>query len=388
MNPDKTPILKIDCRYFKGDKPCVFFKQDCFYPACKKYAQYGTRILIIKLAAIGDVLRTTPILPALKKKYPRSYIVWVTEKAGCEVLAGNRFINEILALDFKATLRLQVERFDILINLDKDMAALSLAETTKAEKKIGFGLSEYGRAYAFNPEAEYAFRLSFSDQLKFRENKKTYQQIIFEAAGIDAPYGEYVVKIPKQAINFGRQLFKKIGIKPNQLKFGLNLGAGKVFATKKWPTANFIKLIKLISRRLKAQIILLGGPEEKEISQEIKAACPGLVFDSGCSNSLRQFIGIVNACDIIVTADTLALHLAVALKKPVIALFGPTAANEVDLYGRGEKIVSKVKCGPCYRNKCPTRACACMKAITAEQVFEKIIHATSRTLQAFEALSL
>ncbi len=72
-----------------------------------------------------------------------------------------------------------------------------------------------------------------------------------------------------------------------------------------------------------------------------------------------------------VTGDTTALHLAIGLKKKVVALFGPTCAQEIELYGRGEKILSPVSCAPCYRRKCDI-APNCMEAITAEEVFQKI----------------
>jgi ADP-heptose:LPS heptosyltransferase len=73
----------------------------------------------------------------------------------------------------------------------------------------------------------------------------------------------------------------------------------------------------------------------------------------------------------VVTGDTTALHLAIALKKKVLAIFGPTCAQEIELYGRGEKIVSPLSCAPCYRRSCSVVP-NCMEAISAGEVMRKI----------------
>jgi len=73
----------------------------------------------------------------------------------------------------------------------------------------------------------------------------------------------------------------------------------------------------------------------------------------------------------VVTGDTTALHLAIGLKKRVLALFGPTCAQEIELYGRGEKIISPLSCVPCYRRSCSVLP-NCMEAIRAGEVMKKI----------------
>jgi len=74
--------------------------------------------------------------------------------------------------------------------------------------------------------------------------------------------------------------------------------------------------------------------------------------------------------DLVVTSDTLGMHLAVALKKPVIALFGPTCPQEIDLYGRGTKLFQGAACSPCYKQTCPDAVC--MSEITPDRVFAEI----------------
>lgn len=369
---------EFDCRFFVSEKPCRF-KLDCPVDhSCPQFQSMGKRILIIKLAAIGDVLRTTPILPVIKKKYEQSHITWITDKSSIAVLEDNPYIDRLLTANYENALLLQVERFDVLICLDKDTVASSLASLARAPQKLGFALSEKGHLYPLNKEADYLFRLGVSDELKFRRNKKTYQQLIFEAIGFDEKYGEYEITLPQRYVAYGEQIAKQWGLDAGRPVIGLNTGAGKRFATKRWGIEGFIELADLLSGNLKAHVVLLGGPEEIERNKEIASKTKYPVIDSGCHHSLKEFMGLINQCCMVVTGDTLALHLSVALKKLVIALFGSTCHQEIDLYGRGKKLVAEVACAPCYRGNCDTMIC--MKGISAHDVF----HACKEALKANE----
>jgi heptosyltransferase-2 len=327
----------------------------------------GKRILIIKLAAIGDVLRTTPILPVLKQKYPQSYITWITDASSLPVLEENSYIDRLLMANYENALRLQVENFDILICLDKDTVASSLASLVKADKKLGFALSEKGLLYSLNKEADYLLRLGVSDDLKFRQNKKTYQQLIFDALGFKEKYGEYAIHFSPKYVSHGEQLTKQWGINNGRPIIGLNTGAGRRFATKRWEINGFIELADRLTKDLDAHVLLLGGPEEIERNREIASKTKRPVINSGCNHTLKEFMGLINQCHLIVTGDTLALHLAIALKKLIVTFFGSTCHQEIDLYGRGKKLVTTVDCAPCYRGSCETMYC--MKNLSADEVF-------------------
>jgi heptosyltransferase-2 len=95
------------------------------------------------------------------------------------------------------------------------------------------------------------------------------------------------------------------------------------------------------------------------------------LVDTGCDNSLLEFAAIVDLCDLVVTADTLALHIATALEKKIVALFGPTSISEIELYGRGIKLSSPDGCKCFYRKYC-TEDFPCMEKITPDMVLEAI----------------
>jgi len=363
----KTPLgARTDCRFFVGEKPCVFNRM-C--DGCEHYAPRGERILIIKLAAVGDVLRTTPLLEGLKARYPSSFITWLTGEDSAELLRFSELIDVVLPYSLESIVRLKAERPDIAICLDKEPRATALASQIDAEKKYGFTWSPEGVLMPENELADYAFRLGYDDELKFRLNKKTYQETVFEVCGLDYEPGyEYVFGLPEESLEGARDFLQGLGIGRDDVVIGLNTGAGAVFATKVWPEEHFVELVGLLRERLCVAPVLLGGPLEVERNRRIAEHCRGAAIDAGCGHSLTDFSALVACCDVVVSADTLAMHLAIGAKRPVVVLMGPTCAAEIELYGRGTKIISDVPCAPCYRQRCD-KGHVCMKGISPEDVF-------------------
>jgi ADP-heptose:LPS heptosyltransferase len=359
---------KLDCRHFIGDRPCKF-KRVC--EGCEQYSPMGKRILVVKLAAIGDVIRTTPLLSGLKRAYPQSHITWVVDKEALPLLRGNPYIDRLLAFDFSSLGPLDLETFDLVIGLEKEPRGAALASKVKAGERKGFGLGPEGNVFPLNPASEYAYFLGLSDDLKFRRNQKTYPELIFQAAELNYQQDEYLLFLSPEDLAFAQAFARENGLKAGESVIGLNTGAGDVFANKAWTVEGYLQLIQGLKKRPKTRILLLGGPKEKERNRRILRRTKAAVIDAGCENTLSQFSALVNLCDLVVTGDTTALHLAIGLKKKVVALFGPTCAQEIELYGRGEKIISPLPCAPCYRRSCSVLP-NCMQAIEAEEILQKI----------------
>jgi ADP-heptose:LPS heptosyltransferase len=361
--------LKLDCRHFRGDKPCRFTRGGALRcPTCGDYAPMGTRILIVKLDAIGDVARTTALLPALAKQYKLMHLTWLVAPEGAELLRDNPHIDVVLPYDAASLERLRVERFDLCLSLDKTARACAVGEGVKAREKRGFGLSEYGTVYPLDKNAEYAFELGLSDELKFRRNARTYQDVIFEVAGLKFKGEDYCITLNNTHKDFARQFARRVGIRRGETVIGLNLGGGGMFAHKMWDAGRSGEYLRLVRRTMRETwVLLFGADREREKMRQLMDLGLERVASTGTANSLKEFQALLGLCSAVVTGDSLGMHLALAEKKPVLVLFGPTCAQEIELYGRGEKIVSPADCGPCYRAQCD-RKDNCMNAISAERV--------------------
>jgi ADP-heptose:LPS heptosyltransferase len=358
-------IIHFDCRYFLGHKPCQY-RRDC--DGCTHYSPFGKRILIIKLAAMGDVLRTTPLLRALRLKNPVCHITWLTEPNVVPILKGIPEIDRLLPYTPESALQMEMEDFDEVYCFDKEPKATALAMKIRANRKVGFGMSPFGNVICLNKESEYTYELGINDPLKFRRNTKTYPELVFECAGL--PYNkprEYILPDLSTEIKEAKSSLQMCGVNPDDLKIGLNTGAGDVFATKKWTEEGYIRLSDRLTKELGARVLLLGGPAEVERNNRIAAAAQ--VLNTGNDNPIRTFAGIVGNCNLMVTGDTLAMHIAIGLKVPVLVILGATCHQEIELYGRGAKIVSDFECSPCYRSICPQKV-TCMEAISVDTVFD------------------
>jgi heptosyltransferase-2 len=346
------------------------FRRDC--DGCPHYTPFGKRILIIKLAAMGDVLRTTPLLRGLRETNPACHITWLTEPNVVPILQGIPEIDRLLPYAPDSVLQMEVETFDEVYCFDKEPKATALAMKIGAGRKVGFGMSPLGSVICLNRESEYTYSLGINDSLKFRINAKTYPELVFECAGI--PYKdprEYILPDLSEEIRSAETRLLALGICPEDIKIGLNTGAGGVFATKKWTEAGYIQLADRLAAELGARALLLGGPGEVERNRRIAAATQNRAINTGNDNPIREFAGIVGNCDVLVTGDTLAMHIAIGLKIPVLVMLGPTCHQEIELYGRGTKIVSDFECSPCYLSSCPKEA-ACMDAIGVDTVFQSV----------------
>ncbi len=364
-----TSPIKDDCSHFRGDKPCRF-KRLC--GDCPEYDPLGgrTKVLIIKCRAQGDVLRTTALLPGLKRKYPRSHITWLVDGESVDLLAGDPLVDGVLPFRLESVLPLEAREFDVLLCLDKEPGLTALATKVRAAQKFGFGMNEFGGTMAFNGAASYALRLGIDDDLKYRTNRKTYQEIVAEAAEVDYARDEYVFELAEAAKGKAREFMKAHGVDASRPAVGLNTGAGTKFETKQWPIAHYREFIRGLTDKLGANVFLLGGPREEALNRAIAAGAGHRVHNTGNDHSIPEFAGVISLMDVVVTSDTLGMHLAIALKKKVVALFGPTCPQEIDLYDRGVKLWTGAPCAPCYKQTCPDAIC--MKGIEPGRVLEEV----------------
>jgi len=362
-------ILKTDCRFFKGDKPCEPHKEtgikceDCNY-----YQPIQFKILIIKLDAVGDVLRTTSILKPLKKKYPDCYIEWCTRYNSLELFKNNLLVDEVITIEDDALSRIKAEEYDIVINLDTSKLSSAIAANASAKEKFGFVLNKKGFVEAASDVAQSWLEMSAFDDVK-KANRKSYQQIMYEILNLDLPVEPPIIHITeKDRAKIAAKDFLK-NITSQKPVIGLNVGVGTKWLSKGWPLKKWQNLIEKLEND-KYNLLLLGGSEEIAITNQLKEKYKYLI-NTGCDNSLLEFSAIVDLCDLVITADTLALHIATALEKKIIALFGPTSANEIELYGKGIKLNSPDGC-KCYYKKYCSEEMSCMEKITSEMVIEVI----------------
>lgn len=364
-------ILKTDCKYYVGDRPCKFSKAEGVMCVCGYYSPVRFKIMIIKLDALGDVLRTTSLLISLKKQYPDSFITWVTRTDSKAIFKNNPFVDELLFYeDPFTTYKMLNEKFDLLIHPDASPSSAAMASSVHAKEKRGFVMNEKGKVEAANSESETWLEMGVFDQFK-KANTITYQQHIHNIAKIPFDKEEILLYLSDDEKNFAHEFYVKNNLSKFKKLIGLNTGASKRWQFKQWRDEGFVELIEKLQKHPDTGILLYGGEEEKEKNNFLKSKFPN-VIDTGSNNSLRQFFALMDLADIVLTGDTMALHVATALKKKVICYFGPTSANEIEDYGRMIKIQPEMDCLVCYKQQCDFIP-NCMQLISADMIYNAII---------------
>jgi len=351
MNPKL--LLHPDCRHFRGDVPCKPHKQHGVHcDGCSYYDPTDSHILIIKLGALGDVIRTTPLLHRLKKEYPRAMVWWLTQSP--DILPAQ--VDVKLNFSPESLTALRSVRFKRLYNFDKEKEACALADQLSADVKKGFTLRD-GRCAPFDKDAEHKFYTGIFDDLN-KVNTKSYPQELFEMSGMEFHGEKYILPVHEWSD-------KSWKLNPRKKVVGLNTGCGGRWTSRLWPDAYWVQTAKRLLK-LGYEVILLGGEQEHKKNLALARRTGAKYFGH---YPLQQFINLVNRCDLVVTAVTMAMHITIGLGKKIVLFNTIFNKREFELYGLGEILEPDFDCSCFYSPTCPNN---CMQYLKPDRVVHTI----------------
>jgi ADP-heptose:LPS heptosyltransferase len=281
-------------------------------------------------------------------------------------------VSDVVAYGPDSVVHLGAREFDYAINMDASRISAGMLALARARHKTGFLLHPQGYVVPTNAGAAAWLEMGTNDVLK-REGTRTYQSWMKRILEFDDQPGDrYVMVLREEEREAGRQHLRELGVDLSRPLVGLNTGAGGRWELKQWREDGYAELIQRIAPTLGLQFLLLGGPAEEPRNARLLAASEGLpVFDPGGRNAVRHFAALVGACDALITGDTLAMHIALALEVRSVVLFGPTSAPEIELYGLGEKVLPDMTCLGCYKNTCDFVP-NCMELISVDMVADAL----------------
>ena len=326
------------------------------------------KVLILKTGALGDVLRTTSILAGLHRRHGGCEVTWLTARGAADLVRGHPLVARTVTIEIgneasleRAAVELGAQHWDRILSFDDERPMCELASRLAGSCEPG-GLSgayldDAGRrVYSLDVAPWFDMGLlsvhgkQEADRLKL-ENTQSHPAIFARMLGIEM--GEPELSLTEEARSFAEDFRRRNELGAARPVIGLNTGAGGRWESKKLPVERVVELIARLDAELAGRVsfLLLGGPEERARNDEIlrRAEGRGRVVDAGTENSLPRFAALVDGLDLLVTSDSLALHVAIARRVPVLAFFAPTPASEIELYGRGEKVRSTAPDYASYR---------------------------------------
>jgi heptosyltransferase-2 len=362
-------MIHTDCRHYRNSVPCAPHKQT--HARCERCADYSPieqRILVVKLDAMGDVLRTTSCLPPLKARYPHSHVTWITRANAAPLLHGNPSIDRVLTIESPYLEFLHAEDFDLALGPDADLLSASIMQLARADTKRGFVANRRGAVVPLNDAAAAWWHLGLDDGPK-RANRRTYGEWLYDMCELSPPVARPWLRFGGEARERAERFLRERAPLAAR-RVCLNTGASGRWSEKRWKVQHYLELARLIrAQDPGSAVIVVGGPAEAEFNAALLAADPDLL-DAGTANSIEAFAALVAACDWILTPDSLGYHVACAVGTPAICVVGPTSPWELDLYGVNQVLHADMDCIACYLAECPL-ATTCMDALTASAVWAR-----------------
>jgi len=281
------------------------------------------------ITSYGDVLRTTVLLHL----YKDDHVTWLVDEKALPILKGNPHIDRILVYNLTSVLQLQAEQFDTIINLEKVPGLCALADSISAWRRHGFRFDvRSGEAEAYDGTHT---ALDICRNIESKRQRKAYwQEGLFEMVGAQWQGEEYIFEYKSSS--------------KEKCDFGFNHLVGNKWPLKGWPMENWKRLEKLIGA--KYSVSWQQGQDDME-----------------------EYFKWIDSCRVLVTNDSFGMHIAMAMKKRFIAIFGPTNCYENYLYGLGIAFSPKdLKCDlfPCREDRCPHLKDGCTAMTTPETVWD------------------
>ena len=329
-------------------------------------------ILLIKMSSLGDILHSLPFAAALRGRFPHARITWLVHPQFAGFLPDPPVIDEVIYFDkvkfnkmslcdklhyFKEMRQLlHSKHFDLVIDLQGLFKSAVLAAISGCDNRIGYCEMREGSKFISRPITG------------AHKSDHVIERYLDVARYLGAEVEEIEFPLPdltKESQAVAEKLQKK----------GLNgdyvvMVPGARWETKVWPPENYAKLAEMLITA-GTSVVLAGGPDDAPKGEAIAQKCKSAkLINLIGQTSLRELAALIKGSSFYISGDTGPLHFAAALKKPLIAMYGPTKADRTGPYGsdNSKVIISPAKCAGCLKKHCSDWHC--MYDITPEMVFE------------------
>jgi lipopolysaccharide heptosyltransferase I len=340
------------------------------------------KILILRLSAVGDVLRTLPAVMALKESFPSSHISWVVEEPSKTLLESQPQIDRVILLPRKRwtegmksigkvwktfkemgqfILELKRQKFDFVLDFHGIIKSGMISFLSGAPKRIGYDRKS-------TREGNFLF-----SNIKVKLPKKNisrYQRNFALLKGIGLEVKDFNIRlhIPQRDKEYVESFFIRLDTPLRRPSIAIHAGTNPKALFKRWMSDRYAQLADRLIRELEATVIFTWGPGELESVEAIRKEMREQSFLGPETKTLTQLGELFRHCDLYVGGDTGPMHIASLMGTPVLVIYGPTDPVFHEPLGRHKKVTKTVGCNPCRNRSC--KDLKCLKIITVDDVFK------------------
>ena len=341
------------------------------------------KFLILRLSAIGDVIRTLPAVKALKEGFPLSHITWVVEEPSVDLLKSQSGIDEVILFPRREWTRgkksikglwktlwemknfvsiLREQKFDVVLDFHGILKSGILSFLSGAPKRIGFDRHASKEGFLFSN-----VRVSLPGQRVSRLERNFGLLKGIGVEGLEMKGFRPGLDIPPEDRDRMDSFLKGVPFTPAKSLIAIHPGTSAKTAYKRWMPEQYSQLADRLVRELGASVIFTWGPGELEWVEGIREGMKERSILAPRTETLTQLGEIFRRCDLYIGGDTGPMHIASYVDVPVVVIFGPTDPWVNEPMGRHVKIRKEVGCNPCRDRGC--KELRCLEAVTVDDVF-------------------
>jgi heptosyltransferase-2 len=326
------------------------------------------RILVIRLSSLGDILLTTPVLRILREYCPAAQLDFLTKAAYQDVLRANPCVDRLLLWEPQQGLRemlsrLRQTRYDIVIDLHRTLRSRLLYHGLLAERKLAYTKRTIRRALLVH--------LGWNTLRAMTSVPELYMAPL-RSLGMTAPLPPLEMHLTAESQE-AMQAYLQQELPESRMRPLVAVAPGAHWATKRWPVERFAAVAQTLAQTQQAAVVVLGSAEDRQLAQELCQQLSVPVLNSTGTLSLMHTAALLQQCHLLLSNDSGLMHMAAALRVPVVAIFGPTV-QEFGFYpfkASAQVVSAAVACRPCSTKgstRCPRGHHQCMQQVTVAHV--------------------
>lgn len=339
------------------------------------------RILVLRLSAVGDVIRTLPAVKAIRKSFPSASITWVLEEPSKTFVESQPEIDEVILFprqrwskgmksprdwwktvgEMGAFIRsLRSKRFDVALDFHGILKSGLLAFFSGSPRRIGFDRrsSREGNFLFSNIKVN----LSGERISRFEKNLS-----LLKGMGLDVQPEGAPLFIPEEDRRYVNSFFNTLFPPPKRPLIAIHPGTSAKTAYKRWFPDRYALLADRLVKELTATVLFTWGPGELDLVQKIQREMRESSALGPHALSLTQLGEVYRHCDLYIGGDTGPMHVASLMGVPAVVVYGPTDPVVNQPFGSHKKVLKEVGCNPCRDRSC--KDLKCLTRISVEDVF-------------------
>jgi len=331
------------------------------------------RILIVRTDRIGDVLISTPVIKALRDRYPDAFIAMMVSPYAKEIIAGNPYLDQVIIYDKEGKHKSWIRSIKFAQNLKKKGFDLALILHPANRAHLVTYLARIPRRIGYSRKMGFLLtdKLTHNKQ-RGEKHELEYNLDLVRYLGIDTEEKALHIPIKHEAEVWADKLFQEHMIKATDKLLAIHPGAS--CPSKIWPLVRFAQVADALAKKHNFKVLVIAGPRDLSRAEEVVKNMHAHAINLAGKTSIAQLASVLKRCNLFISNDSGPVHIATAVGTPVISIFGRKQAGlgpkRWGPLGAKDKFLHKdVGCIECLAHNC-VKGFACLKAISVEDVLE------------------